>query len=592
MPTVKTLKAALIGNPNVGKTTLFNNLTNSTEYVGNWAGVTIDKKIGHLKDIADIVDLPGIYGLDAFSNEEKISKEYLENEDVDVILNIVDASNLEKNLYLTTQLKQFNKPIILVLNMVDVAKVKGIKIDIKALSNELGMPIVEIVANKRNNIDELISLIQKTKNNDKVVNFNYNYNKSEDIYNYIDGILSRCVNKASLKATLSEKIDNIVLNPILAYPIFLLLLFLMFKVTFSWIGQPISDLLDGFFSDTLTPWVADLLQNSAPWFQSLVSDGIIGGVGSVLVLLPVILSLYVCITILEDTGYMSRVAFIMDSLMRKMGLSGKAFIPMIIGFGCSVPAVMSTRTLESEKDRKLATLLAPLMSCNARLTIYAVFAATFFPGHEPIVMLGLYLLSIVLAFVLGIIFKNTIFKKDEEPFVLELHDYKVPVLKGLLKSTYQKASGFVKKAGTLIFAVSIIVWFASNFNFHGMCDLNDSILAKIGGFIAPVFKPLGYGNWEASVSLITGIMAKEVVVGTMGSIYGGDLQAILPSHFTVVSAISFIIFVALYTPCVSVIGAIKREYGTKMTLFSVVYQLVVAWVVSFIAYNVLSLFIK
>ena len=390
---------------------------------------------------------------------------------------------------------------------------------------------------------------------------------------------------------IKENLDNIMLNPWLAYPIFFIIMALIFQVTFSWIGQPLSDLLDSLLNDSLVPIIESLIQESSPWFQSLIIDGIIGGVGGILVLLPIILSLFACITILEDSGYMARVAFIMDKIMRKMGLSGKAFIPMIVGFGCSAPAIMSARTLESEKDRKLTALLVPLMSCNARLPVYSIFAAVFFPNSIGLVVASLYFLGILLAFILGIIFKHTIFKNEEEPLLIELPEYKLPSLKNLLNQLYEKTKGFLVKAGTLIFAMSIILWFLSNFNFSGMTDVNNSILSSIGGFIAPIFKPLGFGNWQASVSLLTGLIAKETVVSSMSVIFAGDLQLMLPLHFTALSALSFLVFVLLYTPCITVVGTMKKEFGSKLTLFSVAYQLILAWLVAFLVFNIGSLII-
>ncbi|VYT82631.1 ferrous iron transport protein B [Clostridium tertium] len=582
---------ALLGNPNVGKTTLFNSLTGSNQRIGNWAGVTVDKKEGFFGDIK-IVDLPGIYAMDTFSNEEKISKKFLETDEVDLILNIVDASNIDRNLYLTTQLKQFNKPIILAVNMIDVAEKKGINLDYNKLSTLLNVTVVPIVASKEQGIDEIKKVIE----NDNYLNVqkdsNFNFKDEKDTYNYIEDLLNKC-NKTidENKSTFKDKLDNILLNPWLAYPVFILIMALMFQITFSWIGQPLSDLLDGFLNDSLIPYISNLLANTEPWFQSLIVDGIVSGVGGILVLLPIILSLFACISVLEDSGYMARVAFIMDKLMRRMGLSGKAFIPMIVGFGCTVPAIMSARTLESEKDRKLTALLVPLMSCNARLPVYAIFAAVFFPNYTGFVVAMLYLLGVILAFILGILFKNTIFKKDEEPFIIELPEYKMPSFKNVLKQIYEKAKSFLIKAGTIIFAMSVIIWFLSNFNFTGMVDVNDSILASIGSFIAPVFKPLGFGNWQSSVSLLTGLLAKETVVASMGVIFAGDLTAVLPLYFNAASALSFLVFVLLYTPCISVLGAMKKEYGTKFTIFSSSYQLVLSWIVSFIVYNIANLLI-
>ena len=582
---------ALLGNPNVGKTTLFNALTGSNQRVGNWAGVTVDRKEGTFDDVK-IVDLPGIYAMDTYSNEEKVSKEFLETGDVDVILNIIDASNIDRNLYLTTQLKAFKKPIILAVNMIDVAEKKGIQIDYNKLSELLQVTVIPIQAAKGLGINEIKETI-KSDNFLKITDDNnYKFSSEKDAYNFISSLLDKC-NKIHIseKKTLKEKIDNILLNPWLAYPIFFITMALIFQVTFSWIGQPLSDLLDGFLNDTIIPYVSTLLSNSSPWFSSLIVDGIISGVGGILVLLPIILSLFTCITILEDSGYMARVAFLMDKIMRKMGLSGKAFIPMIVGFGCSVPAIMTARTLESEKDRKLTALLVPLMSCNARLPVYSVFAAVFFPNNIGIIVASLYFLGVLLAFLMGILFKNTLFKKDEEPFLIELPEYKLPSFKSILNQLYEKSKSFIIKAGTLIFAMSVVLWFLSNFNFSGMTDVNNSILSSIGGFLAPIFKPLGFGNWQASVSLLTGLIAKETVVSSMSVIFGGDLSVLLPLHFTALSALSFLVFVLLYTPCITVLGTMKKEFGLKITLFSVGYQLVLAWIVSFLVFNIGSLII-
>ena len=581
---------ALLGNPNVGKTTLFNSLTGSNQRVGNWAGVTVDKKEGFFDDFK-IVDLPGIYAMDTFSNEEKISKEFLENGQVDLILNIIDASNIDRNLYLTMQLKQFKKPIILAVNMIDVAEKKGINIDYKKLEELLDVTVVPIQASKEQGIDDVKKSLKNLHTN-KIDNNDYNFSSEKETYTYIENLLSQCTKKDNKSTrTIKEKLDNIMLNPWLAYPIFFIIMALTFQVTFSWIGQPLSDLLDSLLNDSLVPIIESLIQGTAPWFQSLIIDGIIGGVGGILVLLPIILSLFACITILEDSGYMARVAFIMDKIMRKMGLSGKAFIPMIVGFGCSVPAIMTARTLESEKDRKLTALLIPLMSCNARLPVYSIFAAVFFPNSIGLVVASLYFLGILLAFILGIIFKHTIFKNEEEPLLIELPEYKLPSLKNLLNQLYEKTKGFLVKAGTLIFAMSIILWFLSNFNFSGMTDVNNSILSYVGGFIAPIFKPLGFGNWQSSVSLLTGLIAKETVVSSMSVIFAGDLQTMLPLHFTTLSALSFLVFVLLYTPCITVVGTMKKEFGSKLTLFSVTYQLVLAWLVAFLVFNIGSLFI-
>lgn len=586
------ITAALLGNPNVGKTSLFNLLTGSNQYVGNWAGVTVEKKEGFINSKIKIVDLPGIYAMDTFSNEEKVSKEFLINDKADVIINIVDASNLDRNLYLTTQLKQFNLPIILVLNMIDVAESKGIKIDYKLLSKELKVSVIPIVASKGKGIDELVKLLESghflSDNDDN----DYQFQTESEAYSFIETILSNCITNLPInKYSYTEKIDSIFLNKYLAYPLFFMILFLIFKFTFNWVGKPLSDFLTFLLNTYFVPFVGSLLSSSSDWFKSLIIDGIIGGVGSIIVFLPIILSLFLGISFLEDSGYMARAAFIMDKVMRKMGLSGKAFIPLIIGFGCSVPAVMSSRTLESEKDRKLTALLVPLMSCNARLPVYALFASVFFRGKETNVVFSLYLLGIVMAFLMGLLFKNSLFKKNEEPFIIELPEYKLPEFKNLVMHTWDKGKGFLRKAGTIIFSVSVIVWLLSNFSFNGMSSIENSFLASIGNFISPIFKPLGFYSWQTSVALISGIMAKEVIIGTMGVIFGSNLSAILPKYFTPLSSISFLVFVLLYTPCISVIATMKKEYGGRMASFSVIYQLILAWVVSFLVYNIGALLI-
>ena len=584
---------ALLGNPNVGKTTLFNSLTGSNQKVGNWPGVTVDRKEGSYKHMK-IVDLPGIYAMDTFSNEEKISKNFLKTEDVDLIVNIVDGSNLERNLYLTMQLKEFKKPMVILVNMIDVATKKGVNIDYNALEKSFKAKVIPIIASKEKGLDGIFQFLNKKDYSDFLDTEEYSFSDEKEAYNYIGNKLKKCmkINENNDKLNTSQKIDKVVLNPYLAYPIFIGIMLLMFQFTFAWVGQPLSDLLDGFVADTLMPFVSNLLSNTAPWFQSLIVDGIISGVGGILVLLPVIIALFFCLNILEDSGYMARVAFIMDTFMRRIGLSGKAFIPMITGFGCSVPGIMAARTLESEKDRKLTALLIPFMSCNAKLPVYVIFAAVFFPNNATFVIASLYILGILMAFLIGLIFKNTLFKKDEEPFIMELPEYKIPDAKSVFKELSSKTLGFLKKAGTIIFAMSVLIWFLQNFNFTGLVsDIEDSFLFNIGSFIAPIFKPLGFGSWEASVSILTGIMAKETVISTMEVIYAGDLAAILPYHFTALSAFAFMVFVLLYTPCMSAIGTIKKEFGGKFTIFSVLMQLTVAWIGAFLIFNIGSFFV-
>ncbi|WP_300262112.1 ferrous iron transport protein B [Clostridium sp.] len=578
---------ALLGNPNVGKTTLFNALTGSNQHVGNWPGVTVDKKEGFFNS-NKIVDLPGIYALDTFSNEEKVSKKFLESGKVDLILNIVDASNLDRNLYLTMQLKEFKKPIVLLLNMNDIAEKKGIKIDPKKLEKAFNLKVIPITASKKEGLNDVKEFLNKGDFEKYLDKNSYSFNDEAHTYRFIEDKLSDCFNRSdNSSTTLTDKLDKIFLNPWLAYPLFIALMFFVFQFTFSWVGQPISDALDGFLGDTFMPYLSNLLSDTAPWFQSLLVDGVVAGVGGIIVLLPIILALFLCIAILEDSGYMARVAFLMDKFMRKIGLSGKAFLPMITGFGCTVPAIMSARTLESEKDRKLTALLAPFMSCNARLPVYVIFAGLFFPDNASIVVASLYILGILVAFILGLVFKNTLFKKDEEPFIIELPEYKVPEVSSVLAQLWDKSKNFLKKAGTIIFAMSVVIWFLQSFNFTGMVeDITHSFLYNIGSFIAPIFAPLGFGDWQASVSLLTGLMAKETIISTMEVIYKGDLTNMLPQFFTALSSYSFMVFVLLYTPCISVVGVMKKEYGSKFTVLSVIFQFLVAWISAFIIYHI------
>ena len=408
------INVALLGNPNVGKTTVFNLLTGSKQYVGNWPGVTIERKEGFLSNDIKVIDLPGIYAMDTFSNEEKVSKDFLENGNVDIILNVVDASNLSRNLYLTTQLMKFNKPIIILLNMLDVAESKGINIDIPSLEKELGISIVPIVAKKKEGLENIsrdINLELK-----KSINYKKDFGDETQTYQEIEKILSKSINiDVKAKETLSDKIDNIVLNPILAYPIFIGALFLLFKFTFDWVGGPLQGLTETLINNYIATPVDALLTNSSPWFHSLIVDGIIGGLGGALPFFPLICVLFLGMSFFEDSGYMSRTAFLMDTIMRKVGLSGKAFIPMIMGLGCSSPAIMATRTLESEKDRKITALIAPLMTCGAKLPIYALFVSIFFPNNAAIVTVSLYLLGILVAIIIALVLNKTAYKSDVEP---------------------------------------------------------------------------------------------------------------------------------------------------------------------------------
>lgn len=582
------IKVALLGNPNVGKTTIFNALTGLKQRVGNWPGVTIEKREGKLGNDINIVDLPGIYAMDTYSNEEKISKNYLENEDVDVIVNIVDASNLSRNLYLTTQLMKYNKPIILVLNMIDMAKSKGIDIDVKKLEKALGVKVVCMVAKKK--VDSTI-LKQDIIEASKSLVIYKNYPEEEiKVYNELEKTLSKCLNtKKEDKKTLSDKIDNVVLNPIFAYPIFIGLLYILFKFTFDWVGGPLQEFFAGVIETYIQAPVSEMMVNSSEWFYSLIVDGIIGGLGGALPFFPLIFVLFLGITLLEDSGYMSRIAFLMDKVMVKVGLSGKTFIPMVMGIGCSSPAIMATRTLDSEQDRKITALIAPLMTCGAKLPIYAIFASIFFPKNEAIVTTSLYLVGIVVAIGVALFITRSQNSYTSAPFILELPKYSMPKVSQLLKNTWNKSKGFLVRVCTIMFAMSIVIWGLSSFNFSGFtAEINESFLAYLGNLVSPLFKPLGFGDWRAGVAILTGLSAKEIVVATMEILYG-DLNTVLTTLFTSVSAYGFLIFSSLYTPCIAALATMQKEYGTKMTLISFSYQFFVAWFGAFYVYQIGSL---
>lgn len=583
------LNIALLGNPNVGKTTVFNLLTGSNQYVGNWPGVTIEKKEGFLEDDIKIVDLPGIYAMDTFSNEEKVSKSFLEKEDVDLILNVVDASNLTRNLYLTTQLMQFNKPIVILLNMLDVAKARGMEIDTHKLAREFGVTVIPIVAKKKEGVDDIASKLREAAR--KPFIYSTNWGNEEETYKIIEEKLTLCTNfPKEDKKTISDKIDSIVLHPIFAYPIFIGLLLLLFKFTFDWVGGPLQEGFAGLIENYIAIPADAALANSSPWFRSLIVDGIIGGLGGTLPFFPLICTLFFGISLFEDSGYMSRTAFLMDRIMRKVGLSGKAFIPMIMGMGCSSPAIMATRTLESEKDRKITALIAPLMTCGAKLPVYALFVAVFFPKNQAIVTASLYLVGIVAAIIVALFLNRTTFKNEVEPFILELPEYKVPTISALLKNTWNKSKGFLVKVVTIMFAMSVVIWAFSSFNFNGFTEnINDSFLAYLGKVIAPIFRPLGFSDWRTSVALLTGLGAKEVVVNTLSILYG-NLHEVLPTVFTGVTAYAFLVFTALYTPCIAALATMRKEYGNKMMFTSLLYQFALAWVAGVIVNIVGSAF--
>lgn len=662
---------ALIGNQNSGKTTLFNQLTGSNQHVGNFPGVTVEKKEGTLRKHKDVsvVDLPGIYSLSPYTAEEVVTRDFALNDKPDGIINIVDATNIERNLYLTLQLTELQIPMILALNMMDEVTANGDYIDIDKLSSSLGVPVVPISASKNDGIDELVDraiatvkdgiLPQKTdfcqaggelhktihsiahiiedhanaagiptrfaatklvegdtpmmqrlalhkdevdlitilvQNMEKALGTYRDAALADMRYDFIERLCARCVEKkhTQTKQQLrSIQIDKVLTHKVFALPIFLCIMLLVFWITFGLVGPVLSDLLSEGI-DFVTQATDTLLVNLqvSEWLRSLVIDGVFAGVGSVLSFLPTIVVLFFLLSILEDSGYMARVAFVMDKLLRKIGLSGRSFVPMLIGFGCSVPAIMATRTLSSERDRRMTVMLIPFISCSAKLPIYTVFTAAFFPKGGALVMMGLYVFGILMGILSAFLLKNTLFKGKPVPFVMELPAYRLPAAKSVLLHMWEKAKDFIMKAFTIIFFATIVIWLLQSFDlrFEMVQDSSQSILASIGKFVAPIFAPLGFGNWQAVTALITGLTAKEAVVSTFAVLTGaGDSSSLIPilsGMFTPLQAISFLVFTLLYMPCVAAMAAVKRELGGyKSALLVMLYQTAFAWVAAFVVYS-------
>lgn len=664
---------ALVGNQNSGKTTLFNQLTGSNQHVGNFPGVTVDQKVGQMRSKKDcsVVDLPGIYSLRPYTNEEIVTRDFILNEKPDGIINIVDATNIERNLYLTLQLLEMHIPMVLALNMMDEVRNNGGSIDFEEMSKELGIPVIPISAAKDEGIEDLIKCIVHTakrrqypsvtdfceqgpvhrcihavshqvedhaqaigmsprfaatkiveQDTDVIEKLSLSANELEMMehsieemetdhkmdrnaamadmrYTFIEKVCSKTVIRCqeSRERMRSVRIDSVLTNKYLAIPMFLAIMLLIFYLTFGLLGTWLSDWLAAGI-DALTQIVDQGLASYGinPVVHSLVIDGVFAGVGSVLSFLPIIVVLFFFLSILEDSGYMARVAFVMDKLLRKIGLSGRSFVPMLIGFGCSVPAVMASRTLASERDRKMTIMLVPFISCSAKIPIYAVFTAAFFPKYQAFVMMALYVGGIVVGILMALLFKHTAFRGNPMPFVMELPNYRLPSMKSVLLLMWDKAKDFLQRAFTIIFVATIIIWFLQTFDtrFNVVTDSTDSLLALIGKWIAPVFVPLGFGDWRVSTSLITGFTAKEAVVSTMSVLTGtatANLSQTLSQIFTPLTSVSFLVFTLLYTPCVAAVASIRREIGSRLqTVGIVVMQCVVAWLAAFAVYHIGMLF--
>ncbi|MFR0657918.1 ferrous iron transport protein B [Clostridium perfringens] len=661
------LTIALAGNPNCGKTSLFNLLTKSRQHIGNWPGVTVEKKEGTLKfkgESYKVIDLPGTYSLGAYSEDEIVARNYILKDKPDVVINVVDATNLERNLYLTTQLIEMGANVVIALNMIDQAEALNIEIDTNKLSKRLGVPIIKTSALKNRGIEELIETSIYSKKNEKLININYGEDIENEIknlsslletyknklefpvnwtalkllendeyikdkvkqlnapsiftkleesnktieknigfeadmsivdkrYSFISSITENVIKKPSEKqVTTTEKIDKIVTNKYLGIPIFALIMYCLYELTFI-IGAGIQE----WFGDLIAKAgviVSDFISNmGAPeLLVGFINDGLFDGVGAVLSFLPLIMVMYFLLGLLEDSGYMARAAYVMDRLMRGLGLHGKTFVSMIVSVGCNVPGIMSTRTLENKKDRMIAILINPFISCGARMPIYAVFVEAFFPTHQGLVLFSLYVLGIIVALISGKIFSKTLFKGESSYFVMELPAYRMPSIKNVFLLMWEKAGAFFKKAGMIIFPMMIVLWALSVLPLGVEPNSEHSILGMIGSFVAPLFVLAGYGTWQAGVSLITGILAKESVVATMGMVYAGveegeALINVIQQVFTPLSAISFLVMTLLYTPCLAALGAIKRETNSmKWTIFSAVYTFVIALVLSTLVYQV------
>jgi len=710
---------ALAGNPNSGKTTLFNALTGSNQYVGNWPGVTVERKEARFQiegEEATLVDLPGVYSLSPYSLEENITRHFIAQHAPDVVINIVDATNIERNLYLTLQLMELERPVVVALNLIDELERQGVKVDCRRLSALLGVPVVPISAKKKQGFDGLFAAVYQQAHSPVVSYPARRYDEAtraaiNEIVAALGGLSShsafdldehrahrdeeerdddhtpfaehrhiggyhdegdrdfappttwvalkilegdeeiagaaqlspaqkRRIRKAidayvahgrtihpgidqltlvvdaryeaiertlreagfprreEREVSLSDRIDRVLTHKVLAFPIFLLLMALMFFLTFGSVGSTLSGLTEEMMALLSDGAGAALRAVGSPaWIRSLIVDGVMAGVGGVLVFLPQILIIFLFMSVLEDSGYMSRAAFITDRLLRKLGLSGRSFIPMLMGFGCTTTAVIAARGVENERDRKMTILLTPFMSCGAKLPVYALFTAAFFPGNRGLCVLSLYVLGMMMMIAVGLLLRKTAFRRGDTPFVMELPNYRIPTVKNVSRRLWDRAKDFLTRAGTIIFAMSVVVWFLQSFSpdFKMVADSAQSIFGRIGAAIAPIFRPLGFGEWEKSVALLSGTIAKEAVVSTMQVLYSAEttqrLGAVLATKFTPLSAYAFLVFTLLYVPCVSAIAAIRREIGSwRLTLLSIGLQTGTAYIVALIVYQVGRLF--
>lgn len=600
------MKIALIGNPNSGKSSLFNLLTGANQKISNLPGATVEKTAGEFtinNAKFEIFDLPGIYSLDPHSEEQKVTKSFLIKSKPNLIINILDSSNLERSLYLTLQLRTFGIPVIVLLNMMDEAQKKSIEIDAEKLSKLLNMPAIKTSTNKKSGIDNLKSTLQQINENglpfsapcSKCQGCN-NCEESERLYKEIDYIMLTCVktNSKPLSKDLSHYLDEIFVNKYLGLPLFLLIMLLVFNISFSAPSQYLSGLIKTLFNDIISKGLQNFFAYiHAPLFIStLFYEGVIPGVSAVLTFLPQIALLFILLSILEDSGYMTRAAFVADRILSFIGLTGGSFIPMIMGFGCSVPAIMACRTLPSKKDRYVTMMVIPFITCGARYPIIALFAGTFFKSNQGTFVFLMYLLGLIVAFLSAFILGKTAFKNEESGFIMELPPYRMPVFRNLFWHTWDKVKGFLIKAGTTLFAASVVIWFLSNYslNFSHAGNMKDSIMAVISGVISPLFSPLGFGNWQATSSLITGVGSKEIIVSSLSVLYPQSSGGIL-SSFSIPAAISFVVFSLLYMPCLSSIVTMSKELKSKkLTVFALAFSFFFAYLISFILFNISKIF--